>query len=246
MDRGDRSPVAALRALERPIAGRAQTLGEDSAHHLRVVRAGVGDLVALRDGAGGAGVGTLVRLSRGGAVVEVESASAVEAPLPVHLLAPVADRERMLWLAEKVTELAVTSWRPVLWRRSKSVSPRGEGPMFQQKLRARMMAAMLQSQGAWVPECFPDATVDRAIAASPEGSRLLLHEGGDPILSIPFKPPVTLALGPEGGIEPKEREAFVGGGFVPVSLGATRLRFETAGVAAVAIVRAILAAGARA
>jgi 16S rRNA (uracil1498-N3)-methyltransferase len=34
------------------------------------------------------------------------------------LLAPVADRDRMLWLAEKTVELGLTSWRPVVWRRS--------------------------------------------------------------------------------------------------------------------------------
>lgn len=239
----DRGPVATLHAPEPLVQGKAQSLGEDAAHHLRVVRAGVGDFVALRDGAGGAGEGTLVRLARRAAVVEVTEARQVPQLPPVHLLAPIADRERMLWLAEKVTELGVSTWRPVMWRHSKSVSPRGEGTMFQQKLRARMLAALLQSQGGWLPETFPDATVNRAIAASPEGTRLLLDASGEPLLANTLTAPVTIALGPEGGFDEREHEALVSGGFTPVSLGSARLRFETAGIAALAIVRAALAAG---
>jgi 16S rRNA (uracil1498-N3)-methyltransferase len=216
-------------------------LSEEAAHHLRVVRAGVGDFVALRDGVGGAGEGTLVRLARRAAVVEVTDTRQIPQLPPVHLLAPIADRERMLWLAEKAAELGVTTWRPVLWRYSKSVSPRGEGTMFQQKLRARMLAAVLQSQGGWIPETFPDATINRAIAASPEGTRLLLEAAGEPILGKPMTAPVTIALGPEGGFDDREREALVGGGFQRVSLGKNRLRFETAGIAALAIARATLA-----
>ena len=53
--------------------------------------------------------------------------------------------------------------------------------------------------------------------------------------------PVRIALGPEGGMEPAERDAFIGAAFLPVKLGESTLRFETAGVAAVAIVAASLA-----
>jgi 16S rRNA (uracil1498-N3)-methyltransferase len=241
VDGGDRAPVATLQATESLIAGRPHTLAEDAAHHLRVVRASVGDAVALRDGAGAAALGTLVRLARGSAVIDVETVEHIDPLQPVHLLAPVADRERMLWLAEKATELGITSWRPVVWRRSKSVSPRGEGPMFQQKLRGRMTAALLQSQGAWLPEAFPDATVERAVAAAPEGTRILLDSAGDPLLSHTIRAPVSIAVGPEGGVEPKERDSFVSGGFVRASLGPDRLRFETAAIAAVAVARAALA-----
>jgi len=241
MNAHDRGPVATLHAPAPLIPGKAQSLGEDAAHHLRVVRAGVGDFVALRDGSGGAGEGTLVRLARRAAVVEVADVHQIPPLAPVHLLAPIADRERMLWLAEKAAELGVTTWRPVMWRHSKSVSPRGEGTMFQQKLRARMLAALLQSQGGWLPETFPDATVNRAIAASPDGTRLLLDAPGEPILANTLTAPVTIALGPEGGFDDREHEALVNGGFRPVSLGRSRLRFETAGIAALAIVRAALA-----
>jgi 16S rRNA (uracil1498-N3)-methyltransferase len=162
---------------------------------------------------------------------------------PVHLLVPIADRDRMLWLAEKATELGVTSWRPVMWRRSRSVSPRGEGASFQAKVRARMISAMLQSGSAWLPALYPDATIDSAILAAPEGSRLVLDGTGAPVLHAAenLAAPVTLAIGPEGGFELDELDRIRDGGFTAVSLGHSILRFETAGVAAAAVARALLA-----
>jgi 16S rRNA (uracil1498-N3)-methyltransferase len=216
------------------------TLSEDAAHHIRVARVGVGECIALRDGAGKAAVGTLVKASRSSALVDVIETSDISRPAPIHLLAPVADKDRMLWLAEKVTELGITSWRPLLWRRSKSVSPRGEGSMFQGKVRARMTSALIQSGGGWLPDIFPEATIERAVAAAPLGTRLLLAKDGEPIIGVPMTPPVTIALGPEGGMEPAERDAFIGAAFLPVRLGESTLRFETAGVAAVAIAAASL------
>ena len=235
MERTDRAPVATFFASDALVAGGTVTLSEDAAHHIRVARVAVGECVALRDGAGKTAVGTLVKVSRTSALVDVIETSEMSRPAPIHLLAPVADRDRMLWLAEKVTEMGVTSWRPVVWRRSKSVSPRGEGPMFQAKVLARMTSALIQSGGGWLPDIFPESTIERAIAAAPLGTRVLLAKDGEPIVGVPMKTPITIALGPEGGMEPAERDAFIGAAFLPVKLGESTLRFETAGVAAVAI-----------
>ena len=240
MECTDSSAVATFFSSDPLVAGGTVTLSEDAAHHIRVARVGVGECIALRDGAGKAAVGTLVKVSRGSALVDVIETSDISRPPPIHLLAPVADKERMLWLAEKVTELGVTSWRPLLWRRSKSVSPRGEGSMFQGKVRARMTSALIQSGGGWLPDIFPEATIERAVAAAPLGTRLLLARDGEPIIGVPMTTPVTIALGPEGGMEPAERDAFIGAAFLPVRLGDSTLRFETAGVAAVAIAAASL------
>ena len=241
MECTDRAAVATFFAADTLTVGATITLSEEAAHHIRVARVGVGECVALRDGAGGAAVGTLVKISKGSALVDISEASELARPAPIHLLAPVADRERMLWLAEKVTELAVTSWRPVVWRRSKSVSPRGEGPMFQAKVRSRMQSALIQSGGGWLPDIFPESTVERAVAAAPLGTRLLLAKDGEPIVGVPMRTPITIALGPEGGMEQSERDAFIGAAFLPVKLGDSTLRFETAGIAAVAIAAASLA-----
>lgn len=241
MECTDRAPVATFFAAQTLTPGGTVTLSEEAAHHIRVARVAVGECVALRDGAGRAAVGTLVKVSRSSALVDVSETSELTRPAPIHLLAPVADRDRMLWLAEKVTELGVTSWRPVIWRRSKSVSPRGEGTMFQSKVRARMTSALIQSGGGWLPDVFPEATIDHAVAAAPLGTRLLLAKDGEPIVGVPMRTPITIALGPEGGMEQSERDAFIGASFLPVKLGESTLRFETAGVAAVAIAAASLA-----
>ncbi len=241
MECTDRAPVATFFASEALVAGGTVTLAEEAAHHIRVARVAVGECVALRDGAGKAALGTLVKVSRSSALVDIIETSEISRPAPIHLLAPVADKDRMLWLAEKVTELGVTSWRPLVWRRSKSVSPRGEGPMFQSKVRARMTAALIQSGGGWLPDIFPEATIERAVAAAPLGTRIILARDGEPIAGVPMTTPVTIALGPEGGMEPAERDAFIGAAFLPVKLGESTLRFETAGVAAVAIAAASLA-----
>jgi 16S rRNA (uracil1498-N3)-methyltransferase len=241
VERTDRAPVATFFAGDPLIAGGTVTLSEEAAHHMRVARVAVGECIALRDGAGNAAIGTIVKVSRASALIEVSETSEISRPAAIHLLAPVADRERMLWLAEKVTELGVTSWRPVVWRRSKSVSPRGEGPMFQAKVHARMTSALIQSGGGWLPDIFPEATIENAVAAAPLGTRVLLAKDGEPIIRVPMKAPVTIALGPEGGMEQAERDIFIGAAFLPVKLGDSTLRFETAGVAAVAIAAASLA-----
>ncbi|HEX3534078.1 MAG TPA: RsmE family RNA methyltransferase [Gemmatimonadaceae bacterium] len=241
MECTDSAAVATFFAADALAVGATITLSEEAAHHIRVARVGIGECVALRDGAGKAAVGTLVKVSKSSALVDISETSDLPRPAPIHLLAPVADRERMLWLAEKVTELTVTSWRPVVWRRSKSVNPRGEGPTFQAKVRSRMTSALIQSGGGWLPDVFPESTVERAVAAAPLGTRLVLARDGEPMAGVPMRAPITIALGPEGGMEQAERDAFIGAAFLPVKLGDSTLRFETAGVAAVAIAVASLA-----
>ncbi len=231
----DRVTAATFFCGEKLVAGAPVTLPEDAAHHMRVARIPVGELIALRDGAGMTAQGTVVKISRTSALVDVLETREVPRPAPIHLLAPVADRDRMLWLAEKATELGITSWRPVVWRRSKSVSPRGEGPTFQAKVRARMTSALIQSGGAWLPDLFPEASVERAVSAAPQGVRLVLAREGEPIAGVAISEPTSIALGPEGGMEPAELRTFLDGGFRAVRLSDSTLRFETAGVASIAI-----------
>ncbi len=238
----DRPAVATLFAGEPIAAGRVTTLGESEAHHARVLRVALGDRIRLVDGAGSVGHGRIVKVAKGGTTVEVDTVERVE-PLPVvHLMLPIADRDRMLWLAEKATELGVFSWRPVMWRRSRHVNPRGEGVGFQTRVRARMISALTQCGGAWLPVLYPDATVERALAASPAGARWLLDAEGEPASSLSLSAPITIALGPEGGLEPSERAEMLVAGFAPVKLAPLTLRFETAAIAALGIARAALTA----
>ena len=242
----DRAGLAAGRATfvvaDALAAGVTITLGEQAARHMRVLRLDTGAIVGLRDGRGGVAEGGVVRLAKNAAQVEVREVEQHAPPPPVHLLVPVADRDRMLWLVEKAAELGCTSWRPVLWHRSRSVSPRGEGITFQAKLRARMESALAQSEGTWLPQLFPAASPERAILATPAGDRLLLDPDGAPMAGAgsSFTAPVTIALGPEGGFEAAEVEMLRAAGFRPSRIGGGILRFETAGIAALAIVRSVL------
>ena len=221
--------------------GEAVSLPAEAAHHMRVLRLPPGARVMLLDGTGHIGTGVLERLAKSEACVRVERMDAIAPPPPVHLIVPVADRERMLWLAEKATELGATSWRAVRWRRSVSVSPRGEGEAFERKLRARMVAALTQSAGAWLPQLQSSGGSVQSLGSN--GLGLLLDQNGAPILDLlrsPTREPVTLVIGPEGGLEDGEQQALMAVGYQRASLGPTILRFETAGVAALAIVRAAL------
>jgi 16S rRNA (uracil1498-N3)-methyltransferase len=244
VEREDLASLAGFFSDARPlIAGENVRLGEDAAHHMRVRRLEVGDRVYVADGVGHQALGSITRLGKRDADVQLSAVSQFVRLPDVHLLVPIADRDRMLWLAEKSTELGLSSWRPVRWRRSQSVSPRGEGASFAMRVRARMQSALIQSHAPWLPEILEDAVPAAAVAAAPEhGSRLVLDVSGEPLIGQRPEGPVTFVVGPEGGLETDELRLLIDASFHPVSLGANVLRFETAAVAALAIVRSLLAA----
>ncbi|MEP6905386.1 MAG: RsmE family RNA methyltransferase [Gemmatimonadales bacterium] len=240
VERFDQTVVATFFSSDPFLAGGHVSLGDDAAQHARVIRIGPGERVALRDGAGCAASGVLARMTKRSLTVDVDNVWEIPAPAPVHMLVPIADRDRMLMLAEKATELGATSWRPVAWRRSKSVEGRGEGPTFVGRIRSRMISALAQSGGGWLPEIHPSASVPRAIAAAPEGSRILLDaSSAETMMSLNLGFPLVIALGPEGGLADDERQQMIDGGFTPVRIAPAVLRFETAGVAALAIAMAV-------
>ena len=244
MERDDLASLAGFFADGQPLVhGHVARLGEEAAHHMRVRRLDVGDRVYLADGAGTQASGSIVRLTKKEAEVSVEHVIRSE-PLPAaHVLVPVADRDRMLWCAEKCAELGATSWRPVMYARSRSVSPRGEGESFAVRTRGRMTSALIQAHAPWAPEVHRETALADAVTLAPAGGlRLMLDVSGAPITNERFTAPVTIAVGPEGGMEESERALLLQASFRPVSLGANVLRFETAVVAALAIVRATLTA----
>jgi 16S rRNA (uracil1498-N3)-methyltransferase len=139
--------------------------------------------------------------------------------------------------------LGIASWQAIRFSRSLSVSPRGEGDAFHTKVRARMISAVEQSGGAWVPSILPDASIDD-LDVAPRELAVVLDRDGVPLASLVNLPsagaPVIL-LGPEGGLETAEIERLEAAGWQRASLAKTTLRFETAGVAAIAVCRALRA-----
>ena len=238
VERGSGSVVATFFVESKPEAGATVALSEAAARHAQVRRIPVGDELRVVDGAGTIGYGTLASLSKRGGEVAVVAVEQVIRPVALTLVVPVADRERMLWLAEKATELAVTDWQPVMFARSRSVSPRGEGEAFERKVYARMVSALEQSSGAWLPTMHDVCSLDDAMSRCADAERYVLDQAGAAMPSFAPFGASAVVVGPEGGIEPDELGLLLARGWRAASLGGSILRFETAGVAAAAIIRA--------
>jgi 16S rRNA (uracil1498-N3)-methyltransferase len=237
VERQHRSPLN-LYITASIAAGASIDLPDDAAHHARVRRVQPGDPVQLSDGAGTLGEGVIESVTKSIVRVAVRTATAVQRPPALHMLVPVADRDRMLVAAEKCAELQVTSWQPVLWARSRSVSPRGEGERFREKVTARMVAALEQSGGAWLPELRMEADPARLLESIEVPARFILHQSGAPLRPADAMAPAALAIGPEGGFEPDELSLATSLGWVQAALGSSILRFETAVIAGAAVIRA--------
>nr|MBA3891458.1 RsmE family RNA methyltransferase [Gemmatimonadaceae bacterium] len=177
MERRDRPPVTRFVVENRLVAGSSIELPDAAAHHARVKRMSAGDVVSLTDGCGHEASGVIERIAKREVAVAVGGIEVVPPATPLELFVPVGDRDRMLWLAEKATELGVTAWRPVMCARSRSVSPRGEGEAFGAKVRARMIGALEQSGGAWLPEVHPVVEVGDAACDARMPARYLLQAG---------------------------------------------------------------------
>jgi 16S rRNA (uracil1498-N3)-methyltransferase len=243
VERDDREAVASFLVTETEFTpGGTLPLGDAVHRHLKARRLGVGTRIALLDGHGHRATAIIIRLQPH-AAAQVETVTVTPAAPSVHMLVPMADRDRMLWLAEKCGELGATSWRPVLFARSRSVKPRGEGPTFAGKVRARMAAALEQSGSEWLPAIFPESTLARAIdSLPPDGTRIVLDPEGSSFFTGELTAPVTVVTGPEGGLEPAEMAMLEKASFRRVRLGGDSiLRFETAGVSALALTRTALA-----
>jgi 16S rRNA (uracil1498-N3)-methyltransferase len=211
-------------------------LGDDAAHHARVKRLAAGDPVWLTDGNGSRAGGRIDSIDKRRVTVEVGEVEAVPRPAEINLYLPVADKDRMLWLAEKATELQVTSWNPVMYERSQSVSPRGDGEAFGRKVLARMIGALEQSGGAWLPAVRPTNTIDDLARIT----GIVLEQDSNPLGRWAHAAPVNLAVGPEGGFTDEELDRLLGAGWTAASFADVTLRFETAAIGGLAIVRSML------
>jgi 16S rRNA (uracil1498-N3)-methyltransferase len=238
VERGDRAPVATFYAPDLSPEADEVSLGESAARHAGVRRLSAGNEVRLTNGAGAVGLGTIRRLTTREVVAVVRAVERIPRLPLLELLAPVADRDRMLWLAEKCAELGVSVWQPVLFTRSHSVVPRGEGKAFAAKVRARMVGALEQSGGAWLPEARHELPLERALATVTARARYVLDPLGGRIDPAGAGGGAAVIIGPEGGIEPEEHALLHASGWSRVALAPTTLRFETAGIAAVAVLRA--------
>ena len=215
------------------------TLDESAVAHARAKRVTPGDAARVLDGKGTVARGTIAAIEKRRVVVRLSGVSRLPRPSALEVVVPVADRDRMLWAAEKCAELQVTAWRPAWFARSRSVSPRGEGDRFREKVELRMRSALEQSGGAWLPELHPEDELEPVLRAVNAPTRLVLDSQGTSIGDSIALSDIALAIGPEGGMETAELELAESLGWRKTALATTTLRFETAVISAVAIVRAL-------
>jgi 16S rRNA (uracil1498-N3)-methyltransferase len=239
VERGNQAEMITFFADGIPERTSRVMLGGDAAQHAKARRLKEAHAVRLVDGKGHVATGRIASIGRSEIQVDVETLTTVPAPRPLELIVPVADKERMLWVAEKSTELQVTLWIPVMFARSRSVSPRGEGVKFAEKVAARMRSALEQSGGAWMPTIVGEHDAQDAFRdVGRTGAKALLDIAGGPLSTLATSSAFALAVGPEGGLESEERDAAIESGWRPATIGPTTLRFETAAIAGIAIVRA--------
>lgn len=225
------------------VAGQRLKLeGEDAAHLGRVLRARAGDAVVLFDGRGPEFDAAIVTAGRRGVELDVAAGRDAdrESSLPLVLLQGICRAERMDWVLRKATELGVTALRPVLAERSvvKLDSERAASRL--QHWRAILVSACEQCGRNRLPELLEPLSLDAALAAHAGAQGVLLDPEADCGPESLPAPAGTLCLlvGPEGGLDARERAAAGSAGYAGVRLGPRILRTETAAIAGIALLQA--------
>lgn len=208
---------------------------EEAQHALRVLRMKVGEEIGLLDGKGNFSKAILVKTDKKNCEYKIQH-SEYTAPLSpaLHLaLAPTKNADRVEWLVEKATEMGVASFSFFLSEHSERKNLNTE------RLEKIVISALKQSKGAWLPEIKPLQKYSDFLKNIPDQNRKVIchQEEGK---SVPFdtliqSPADTIVLiGPEGDFSLEELSMARSAGFQPVTLGALRLRTETAALAACA------------
>lgn len=209
-------------------------LEDEERHHLRVRRASEGELVRLLDGAGAIAEGKLLRQGKDLAVL-VGAVSMMPQPPRFVLVVGAGDRDRFAWLVEKAAELGVSDLVPLITERTASVAA-GIRPTHVAALQRRARQAIKQSRSPWSPVIHPPRSIEEMTADPISDHRWLGDVNGNPPPAVSPDGAITVVVGPEGGFTPEERECFIGARFTPVRLAPNLLRFETAALAAAAVV----------
>ena len=215
---------------------------EESGHCVRVLRHRAGDAVDVIDGLGTLYHCRLTDDSPKGAEAEILSEEANWGAHPYHLTigcCPTKNNERFEWFVEKATELGVDRIVPLIGEHS-------ERKVYKTERAGRIaLSATKQSLKACIPEIVEPMSV-KDFLVMPDSDRaslkLIAYCFEDP--SIPRRSimevlrasdarDITILIGPEGDFSQEEASLALQCGYVPIHLGPSRLRTETAAVTAV-------------
>ena len=220
--------------------GATVTLPETAAAHLvRVLRLQPGDACVLFNGDGHDYDARISSVGKRSVEASVVSARAVtnESPLRITLVQGIARGEKMDWILQKATELGIAGVVPVASERSEvKLDPERAGKRLAH-WRSVVVSACEQCGRARVPDVAAAQSLQAALADLPAVPRFLLDpEAAQSIatLSQALAAGSVLAVGPEGGWSPRDRDMLGEAGFAGLRLGPRILRTETAGIAAIA------------
>lgn len=211
------------------------TLDEDSSRHaINVLRMKTGNELSLTDGKGQLALASIIDPHKKKTRVHIinrrfSGASSNQVCIAISL---VKNASRFEWFLEKATEIGVNEIIPLICDRTEKDQFRHN------RMLAIVVSAMLQSQQSWLPTlhqptAFKDLllrTYSRKLIAHclPSSPKEKLNSQGGNTL---------LAIGPEGDFSTEEINTALANNFAAVTLGETRLRTETAGLAGAVILK---------
>jgi 16S rRNA (uracil1498-N3)-methyltransferase len=230
--------------LPQPLAeGLELSLPEPAFRHLiQVLRLQSGENFIVFNGEGDEFPATLSEVGKKRATARIGARIAVdrESPLDLTLAQCVSKGDRMDYTIQKAVELGVTRIQPLLSARS---VVRMDAERWDKKLEhwlGVIVSACEQSGRTRVPELRAVQSLPAWLGEGAHGTGVTLDPEGASSLRGLLVPegPVTLLVGPEGGLGPEELQQAHRAGFVGVRMGPRVLRTETAGVAALAALQA--------
>ena len=205
---------------------------EESRHIVKVLRKGQSDSLRITNGKGWLFEAQITGPDPKQCIAQITSSSFVTPrKYRVHLaVAPTKTNDRYEWFLEKATEIGVDSITPLICERSERKTIKSE------RYRKIVLAAMKQSMYPYLPELNESIAFNTFLNEDHHGQLFIAH--CEPMDRKTFKSQlkphedVTVLIGPEGDFSVKEIEKAIKTGFIPVTLGDTRLRTETAAVVA--------------
>ena len=216
------------------LSGKSFVLDEmESKHCVRVLRLAEGDEIVLVDGRGGWFVARIADANPKRCAVAVvdEKLSYGLRNFSIQVaIAPTKNIDRIEWFLEKATEIGITRVTPLLCHHSERKEIKAD------RLEKVMVSAMKQSLKAYLPQ-LDEMTKFATLVKQPfNGQKFIAHceEQHRELLKNVVRPGENylILIGPEGDFSPEEIQLALDNGFLPVSLGKSRLRTETAGLVA--------------
>ncbi len=214
------------------IHGNLHTLNEEESWHTaKVLRSKAGDTLHLTDGTGNFYEAELTKVHPKACEVLIKKTihDSFKRPWNLHVaIAPTKNIERFEWFLEKSTEIGIEEITPLICEHSE------RDTIKLPRLEKVIISAMKQSLKAYLPKLNLSQKFKDLIQMQFPGQKFIAYceTGNGNNLHELYKntSDVVILIGPEGDFSPTEVEMAKIHGFVPVSLGRSRLRTETAGV----------------